>query len=65
MTMGCNVRIRSWFVLMRVPGLQDNLKSPVAVWNAPVVRLIAGELALGVLCLGLTFFFQSRKTSFV
>ena len=66
-TMGaCNVSYSfGWFVLMRVPGLSQNLKSPVAVWNAPVVWIIAGELALAALCLGLTFFFQSRKTDFV
>ena len=54
-----------WFVLMRVPGLSKNLKSPIAVWSEPVVWIIAGELALSALCLGLTFYFQSRKTSFV
>jgi hypothetical protein len=54
-----------WFVLMRVPGLSENVKSPVAVWSEPVVWIIAGEVALAVLCLGLTFFFQSRKTDFV
>jgi ABC-type transport system involved in multi-copper enzyme maturation permease subunit len=66
-TMGaCNVSYSfGWFVLMRVPGLSQNLKSPIAVWSEPVVRIIAGELALSALCLGLTFYFQSRKTSFV
>lgn len=66
-TMGaCNISYSfGWFVLMRVPGLSQNLKSPVAIWSAPVVWIIAGELALAVLCLGLTFFVQSRKTNFV
>ena len=62
----CNVSYSfGWFVLMRVPGLPQNLKSPVAVWSEPVVWIIAGQVALAVLCLGLTFFFQSRKTNFV
>ena len=66
-TMGaCNVSYSfGWFVLVRVPGLSENVKSPVAVWSEPVVWIIAGELALSALCLGLTFYFQSRKTSFV
>ena len=66
-TMGaCNVSYSfGWPVLMRVPGLSQNLKSPVAVWSEPVVWVIAGELALSALCLGLTFYFQSRKTNFV
>jgi len=66
-TMGiCNVSYSfGWFVLMRVPGLGDSLKSPVAIWSTSVVWIIAGQLTLAALCLGLTFFFQSRKTSFV
>jgi len=62
----CNIAYSfGWFVLQRVPGLPENLKSPVAVWSEPVVWIIVGQVALAVLCLGLTFFFQSRKTSFV
>jgi hypothetical protein len=66
-TMGaCNISYSfGWFVLMRVPGLSENLKSPVAVWSEPVLRIIGGQLALAAVCLGLTFFFQSRKTDFV
>jgi hypothetical protein len=66
-TMGaCNVAYSfGWFVLMQVPGLPEHLKSPVAVWSAPVVWIIAGQLALAALCIGLTFFFQSRKRDFV
>lgn len=66
-TMGaCNVSYSfGWYVLTRVPGLSQNLKSPVAVWSEPVVWIIAGELVLSALCLGLTFYFQSRKTNFV
>jgi hypothetical protein len=45
--------------------MSQNLKSPVPVWSAPVLLIIAGELTLAILCLGLTFFFQSRKTDFV
>ena len=49
----------------QVPGLSQNLKSPVAVWSTPVLLIIAGQLMLAIVCLGLTFFFQSRKIDFV
>ena len=66
-TMGaCNVAYSFvWMVLMQVPGMSESLKSPVAIWSQPVVMIIAGQLMLAVVCLGLTFFFQSRKTNFV
>lgn len=66
-TMGaCNISYSfAWIVLMQVPGLSQNLKSPVPVWSTPVLLIIAGELAVAIVCLGLTFFFQSRKTDFV
>jgi hypothetical protein len=66
-TMGaCNVAYSfGWFALMKVPGLPENLKSPVAIWSAPVVWIIVGQLTVATLCIGLTFFFQSRKTNFV
>ena len=66
-TMGaCNISYSfGWIVLMQVPGLSQNLKSPVPIWSTPVLLIIAGQLMLAIACLGLTFFFQSRKTDFV
>jgi len=66
-TMGaCNVSYSFvWMVLMQVPGLSESLKSPVPIWSRPVLLIITGELMLAIVCLGLTFFFQSRKTNFV
>jgi ABC-type transport system involved in multi-copper enzyme maturation permease subunit len=66
-TMGaCNISYSfGWIVLMQVPGLSQNLKSPVPVWSTPVLLIIAGQLMLAIVCLGLTFFLQSRKTDFV
>jgi len=66
-TMGaCNISYSfGWIVLMQVPGMSQNLKSPVPVWSTPVLLIIAGELTVAIVCLGLTFFFQSRKTDFV
>jgi hypothetical protein len=41
------------------------LKSPLAVWSPLVLEILAGELALIAIMLGLTFFLQSRKRDFV
>jgi ABC-2 type transport system permease protein len=54
-----------WFFLLRIPGLQQEVKSPVAIWSRPILSIIAAEVAVIVVALGLTFFFQSRKRDFV
>ena len=66
-TMGtCNVSYSfSWFYLLRVPGLKEDLRSPIAVWSQPILSILAVELAVIVLALCLTFYFQSRKTDFI
>ena len=63
-TMGaCNVSYSfAWFFLLRVPGMREDLQSPVAVWSQPILSILAVELATIVLAIGLTFYFQSRKT---
>ena len=42
-----------------------DVKSPVPVWNSPVLIILGGEIAAIVLILGLTFYIQSRKRDFV
>ena len=62
----CNISYSfAWFFLVRVPGIRDDLRSPVAVWSQPMVAILSVETALIVLAIGLTFFFQSRKTDFI
>jgi ABC-2 type transport system permease protein len=66
-TMGvCNVSYSFWFVLSRVPGLRNqDLRSPVAVWSQPVLLILATEIAVILLAIGLTFYIQSKKTDFI
>jgi hypothetical protein len=40
-------------------------QDPEAVWNSPVSHMLAGQLALVPVLLGLTFWLQSRKTDFL
>jgi ABC-2 type transport system permease protein len=54
-----------WFFLVRIPGLQEEMKSPVAIWSRPILSILAAEIAVIIVALGLTFFFQSRKRDFV
>jgi ABC-2 type transport system permease protein len=65
-TMGAtNVSYSFWFLLMKIPGLPEQLKSPVAVWSRPILLMLAGQITVIVVALGLTFYLQSRKRDFV
>jgi ABC-2 type transport system permease protein len=66
LTMGVtNVSYSFWFLLMKIPGLPEQLKSPVAIWSRPILWILAGQLTVIVASLVLTFYFQSRKRDFV
>jgi ABC-type transport system involved in multi-copper enzyme maturation permease subunit len=65
-TMGAtNVAYSFWWFLFRLPGLREDLKSPVPVWSDAILTIIGGQIAVIVLALALTFYFQSRKRSFI
>jgi hypothetical protein len=69
-TVGATILVNSsygllWYILMRDPALRANFGSPVVVWSAPVLRVLAIEIAVLVLILGLTIYLQSRKRDFV
>ncbi len=65
-TMGVtNVAYSFWWFLFRLPGLEEDLKSPVPIWSATVLTIIGGQIAVIVLSFVLTFYFQSRKRSFI
>lgn len=67
MVMGtCNVSYTFiWFFLFRIPGLREELKSPVAIWSQPMVSILGVEVVAIVLAIALTFYFQSKKTDFI
>lgn len=54
-----------WYFMTRIPGLLENAKSPVPVWNSTVVTILGIESGLIVFMLGLTYYFQSRKRDFI
>jgi len=54
-----------WYLIIRNPAINGNLKSPVPVWNSPVLTILGGEVAAIVLMLGITICVQSRKRDFV
>jgi ABC-type Na+ efflux pump permease subunit len=54
-----------WYLIARNPAVRADLGSPVPVWNALVLTILGGEIALVAAILGVTFFLQSRKRDFV
>jgi ABC-2 type transport system permease protein len=55
-----------WYILStRFPTLARDWTARTAIWSPAVVKILAGELALIVLILGVTLYVQSRKRDFV
>jgi hypothetical protein len=66
LTMGAtNISYSFWFLLLKIPGLPQELKSPVAIWSRPILLMLAGQVSVIVASLALTFYFQSRKRDFI
>jgi hypothetical protein len=66
LTMGVtNCASSFWFLLFRIPGFSEDLKSPVPIWSRPILLIVAGQITVIVASLALTFYCQSRKRDFV
>jgi predicted cation transporter len=62
----CNVSYSfAWYLLIRLPQVRADAASPTPVWSERIVSIIAVEIAVIALSLGLTFYLQSRKTDFI
>jgi ABC-2 type transport system permease protein len=55
----------TWYFMTRVPALMANANGPAPVWNSTVLTVLASELGVVVVILGVTFFLQSLKRDFV
>jgi hypothetical protein len=53
------------FFLLALPSVVANRESPVAVWTADILTIIALELGAGVAALGLGMYIASRRSDFV
>jgi len=49
----------------QLPGIQENIAGPIAVFNAPVFEVIGIELMIMLLAIVITMFVKSRKTCFL
>jgi ABC-2 type transport system permease protein len=54
-----------WYFMTQIPMLIEPAKGASPVWNAAALKMLAIEVALIPLMLGLTYFLQSRKRDFV
>jgi ABC-2 type transport system permease protein len=48
-----------------IPSIARTMKGHVAIWSPAAVTTLVAEIAVILLLLGLTFFFQARKTDFI
>jgi hypothetical protein len=55
----------AWYFMCQIPALMEPAKGASPVWNATALKILAVEVALIPLMLGLTYFLQSRKRDFV
>ena len=56
-----NVSYSFWFLLLKIPGLPEQLKSPVAIWSRPILLMLADNSVVASLVL--TFYFQSENAT--
>ena len=54
-----------WYLIVRIPAVNKDLKSPTAVWSPIMVNFLTIEFVLIAMILGLTFYLQSRKRDFI
>jgi ABC-2 type transport system permease protein len=54
-----------WYLIVRIPAVNRDLKSATAVWSPIMLNFLAVEFALIAMILGLTFYLQSRKRDFI
>jgi hypothetical protein len=55
----------AWFFMTQVPSLMVPANGAVVVWNSTELLILASEIVVSLLLLGLTYFLQSRKRDFV
>jgi ABC-2 type transport system permease protein len=54
-----------WYLLVRNEAIREGMKATAPVWGPEVVTVLAWEVAVVIVILGLTFYLQSRKRDFV
>lgn len=48
-----------------ISGIHEHIEGAVAVWNSTAVSILVAEVLIGCFLIGITFYFQSRKTDFL
>jgi len=53
------------FWLSSIEGIKNHMEATSPVWNSTALIIIAAEVGFMILCLGLTYYLQSRKRDFL
>jgi len=53
------------FLTASIVSINQHMEGPVPVWNSTALMIIGIEILLGILIIGATFYFQSRKKDFI
>jgi ABC-2 type transport system permease protein len=64
--LGTNFGVAAYMnIVTALPGIAEHREGPIAVWSTSVLAIIAIEVAVVMLSLGLAFYIQSQKRDFV
>ncbi len=64
--LGTNITIPVYLpVVGRLSGVREYIDGAAAVWTPEILTVIGIEAGIGVLCISLAFYFQSRKKDFI
>ncbi len=53
------------FWVGNLSGIQEHIEGAVVVWSSAAVNMLVAEVLIGCFLIGITFYFQSRKTDFL
>ncbi|MFK8013137.1 MAG: ABC-2 transporter permease [Marinicellaceae bacterium] len=53
------------FLTASIASINQHMEGPIPIWNSTALMIIGIEILIGILIIGATFYFQSRKKDFI